>query len=268
MWGWLLLLWGIYLTECVVSVAFTDAILTGRRVKRFRAARGPHFSRINAEHGWSVLPPSPASLAFVARGERWDTDSIIERVTRFGASTRVLSLLAALLGVALLIVTPLLLVTSRIQAVLLPWLVVLVLLDAAVIVSFVRARRRLQPDDRPLKPLMLAILSPLAAVRLPVTLGMDLLRDVHPIAAIVTLAREDDALAFARRAWFDAPNDRKPLEKALKKRELFRVLLTPPAHTDSTSSAYCPRCHQEYASGATACADCESVALLPFAEPS
>jgi hypothetical protein len=263
-WGWLLLLWGIYLTECIVTVGTRDATLVGRRVTRFRASRGPQFSRLNADRGWFVLPPSPWSLAFVAGGERWDSGHAIDRVTRVGASTRSLSIFATLLAVALLVVTPVLIVTSRIQAALLPWLVTLVVLDVAVIVSFVRARRGLQAEDRPLKPLVLAIASPLAAIRLPATLAIDLLRDVHPMAAIVALADDDDALAYARRAWFDEPDNRKLIEKALKKRELFKALLAPPAQVDSTSASYCPRCRQQYSRSAESCADCERITLLPL----
>ena len=264
MWGWLLLLWGIYLTECVVSVGSNDAMLCGRRVRRFRASRAPQFSRINSDRGWSVLPPSPATLAFLAGGGNWDTDDIIERVTRFGASTRVLSILSTLLGVALLVVTPVLLVTSRIEPLLLQWLATLLVLDVAVIVAFVRTRRRLQPGNRPLKPLVLAIVSPIAAIRLPATLALDLLRDAHPTAAAIALGNDADALAFARHAWFDAPDDRRRIEKALKKRDLFRALLAAPEHADSSSTAYCPRCHQQYSSAAQSCADCESVSLLSF----
>jgi hypothetical protein len=263
-WGWLLLLWGVYLTECIVTVSANDATLRGRRVTRFRAARGPQFSRLNAARGWFVLPPSPATLAFIAGGESWDIENIVERVTRFGASTRLLSILSTLLGVALLVATPVLIVTGRIEPLLLPWLGVLVVLDAAVIITFVRTRRRLQPADRPLKPLVLAIASPIAAVRLPLTLATDLLRDAQPMAAVIALATDEDVLAFARRAWFDAPGDRKRIEKALKTRALFKALFAPPSPDDSTSTAYCPRCHQQYSSRAQACADCESVALLSF----
>jgi len=263
-WGWLLLLWGIYLTECIVSVNASDAILRGRRVARFRASRGAQFARLNGERGWSVLPPWPSSLAFVAEGDSWDTDNVIERVTRFGASIRILSMLATLLGVALLVITPALIITTRIEAVLLQWLLVLLPLDVAVIVSFVRARRRLQPRERPLKPLVLAIASPIAAIRLPVTLGIDLLRDVHPIAAVIALANDDDVLSYARRAWFDNADERKKIEKALKKRELFKALLAPPSQVDTTSVAYCPRCRQQYATGAESCADCERIELLPL----
>jgi hypothetical protein len=263
-WGWLLLLWGIYLTECVVTVGSTDVTLCGRRVKRFRASRGAQLSRINADRGWLLLPLWPATPAFVAAGDDWNSDDIIERVTRLGASTRLLSILSGLLGVALLVVTPVLLVTSRIEAVLWQWLAVLVVLDLAVIVSFVRTRRRLQPRNRPLKPLVLAMLSPIAAIRLAATLAIDCLRDAHPTAAAIALATDEDVLAVARRAWFDEPDDRKRIEKALKKRELFNALLRPPVDADGTSSAYCPRCHQQYCSGAELCADCASIGLLPL----
>jgi hypothetical protein len=263
-WGWLLLLWGIYLTECVVAVTPDDAVLCGRRGRRFRGARGPHLAGIDAARGWFVLPPVPASSAFIASGDSWDIADLLDRVARFTAATRLLSLMATLLGAALLVITPALIVTSRIESVLLPWASVLLALDVAVIVLFVRARRRLPAEQRPLKPLVLAIASPIAAIRLPVTLSVDLLRGFDPVAAMIALARDDDALVFARRAWFDEPGDRKMIEKALKKRELFDRLLAPPPHADRAASAYCPRCHQEYSGAAESCADCESIGLEPF----
>jgi hypothetical protein len=263
-WGWLLLLWGIYLTECIVSISTSDATLQGRRPTRFRASLGPQFSRLNSERGWCLLSPSPWSLTFIAGGESWDIEEAIERVARFSASTRVLSILATVLGVALLIVTPALIITSRISAVLLEWLVLLVLLDVAVIVAFVRTRRRTPPGARPMKPLVLAIASPIAAIRLPATLSLDVLRDIHPIAAIIAFANDEDALAYARRAWFDEPDERKKLEKALRKRELFNVLLAPPPEIDTTAASYCPRCRQQYSKDAESCADCERIQLVPL----
>ena len=153
-----------------------------------------------------------------------------------------------------------------------------------VSIQFVRVHRRELPAgaDRWLHAVSMTLF-PLAAIRAVDRISKERLAGFNPLAVIGVFCGEDDGDPLLRRVGFDLEHgDAKHDEPSVarcrewylaQKRASFRQLLrdlkrdpfTAPAAIDETVTLYCPRCHDQFGEGTTACSDCVGVALVPLA---
>lgn len=207
-----------------------------------------------------------------------------ERVAAFDTWTWWIEGAEAALWAYLFVMAPLV-VYARGLASTWPYLLaVLAGLDGLIAILLFRAHRTLYPEkpgDAWMKSVV-ALVSPLDAVRSRDYLARDLLVSFHPIAVAAELCDEAAFTAFARAARFDlaraaalsqtdaraADRDRQDLadvERLLSRRSMLQAVTGAPARQDPESLAFCPRCGVEYHRSDGLCADCDRVSLQLFA---
>jgi hypothetical protein len=219
-----------------------------------------------------------------------DVRAIEARVSAFGPATA--DLRAACTGelVLVFVLTPVAGLVYELQNVWLPLLASLVLAQAFIVWSFVRAHRALYPEEGKARRghAILLSLSPPAAMRALDALSRDLLAEFHPLAAARVLLDEDEFRAFAARVLRDAhhplPIGREgtdavvaaaaeswrqrtagALERFARKNGVPDALwAAPPAREGEDCVTWCPRCVQQFTIASGTCARCWDLALHPF----
>ena len=283
-----------------------------------RSARNEELTRVGAD-GASVRWPGGAATLSSSRRAHWLARTLDAlRATRDGARARAIEsaigeltdiavarsradelrsmvrsvrLFGVVLFAHLFVVWPAIVYWLGIGAVWPLILVELLVLEVLICRSYVRARRALAatgPAAGGASVLTLA-LSPPAAARAAASLGRDLLGDMHPLTAVLTLCREEDARPLATRAlrearfgaagaehdaaalrtedeWFEA-RWTKALEGLVDRTVGLSSIANAPAR-DGESGSYCPRCWTQYASASGRCEECSGLALLAFAPKS
>ena len=149
--------------------------------------------------------------------------------------------------------------------------------------------RKLLPDHRlgRLKSVLTSLVSPGAALRSRDHLARELFTFNHPVTIAAALFPETMFVEYARRIWRDLEYPLLPIapeeigtsgiavatehhartkclvETLLKSKGLLVDELTsPPTRLDSTSIAYCPRCHREYTQSDAKCLPCGEREIL------
>jgi hypothetical protein len=190
----------------------------------------------------------------------------------------------SLLFAVIFVVGPLTVATFGWAHTWLPLASVAALADAAAVLTFRRAHRKLFPGQAPERrrqTLLLAI-SPLAAMRAAEELGKGVLAGFDPLAVALVLGRREAALAVVRRRLYDLgcrhgqalPPARRDGTDALPWRALLSALreagfepatlCAPPAPDSPGSLAYCPRCHAQFSVTDASCDACSGVAVVPL----
>jgi hypothetical protein len=219
-----------------------------------------------------------------------DVRAIEERIAAFGPATAVLRTACTWELVLVFVLTPVACGIWDLQRVWLPLLASLVLAQALIVYSFVRAHRALHPEARRARrgQAILLSLSPPAAMRALDALSRDLLAEFHPLAAARVLLGEAEFRSFAERVLRDAhhplPVGREgtdaeiaaaaeswrervveALERFARKQGVPTDLwVQPPAREADDCRTWCPRCTQQFTVESGTCARCWDLALKPF----
>ena len=171
------------------------------------------------------------------------------------------------------------------------WLLLgLVAFTVTTAIMFARAHRALYPDahDERFTHTLTIALAPTSAMRAHDALSRPLLEAFHPLAVAKVFLNASAFNGFARRIVIDqrhpalplCPNEQPPAQAAekffrqqfLAAAEQFLTqqgiepakLCRPPAPSEESSRAYCPRCEAQFTSADGQCVDCGGVALVAF----
>jgi hypothetical protein len=179
----------------------------------------------------------------------------------------------------------------------LTWLWLLLSLLALTVTTatmFARAHRALYPDahDERFTHTLTIALAPTSAMRAHDALSRPLLETFHPLAVAKSLLSDFAFKAFARRILIDVRHPQLPLcsntqpaaevtEKAFRQMALAAIeqllaqhgikpteLCRPPARSEESSRAYCPRCESQFTTEEGQCADCGGIPLIAFKKTS
>jgi hypothetical protein len=237
-----------------------QALAYGRLLQRLQccpdAARGP------AILGWlrrAMAASRAARLALAfARGARW------------------LRVLANLQLALLFLALPLSFVEFG-PGVLWRVAVFMFAISAAITLEFWMLHKKLFREAGParFKAALTMMLSPIAAIRACDTLARDLFARHHPLAVAAALLPEDEFRRFAGERlrfhrfgnhpskWFQE-NSGRLMEQTIRQRGIKPAQLMRPAHRDSGSVVYCPRCLAQYVKERSTCSDCGFEQIVRF----
>ena len=166
----------------------------------------------------------------------------------------------------------------------------LLMLTTFTAVYFWRAHKQLYPEaeDERFNHFMLIWLAPATSVRALDPLSRPLLATFHPLSIARELSPPADFQKLARIAWLNLrfPGAQPiltsnpvaaethahflsvllPITENFLKRHGLRPsdLESAPTQADSSSIAYCPRCHSQFTTTDGGCPDCGGVGLVPF----
>jgi len=249
---------------------------------RFVAGQVSQLAKLKAtERGKAILDFAAASL---------DTKTVEKRWQEFRRHSRRLRWLSNALVVFVLAVTPAVVWFVGLRLSWLGLLVGLLALMVATATEFRRAHRALYPDaeDDCFTHTLTIALSPANAMRALDVLSRPLLEAFHPLAVAKVFLPTTDYHNHARRVLLDlrhpalpyGPGDnailcgaeaywrgalREAAEGLLKRSGIQPdELCRPPKPAEAACRAYCPRCHAQFTSVESRCADCGGLALAGF----
>jgi len=234
--------------------------------------------------------PRPRRDAAIERELRRATDADAARktVAAFGRRTAPMRMLCQVLFLLLVCVLPMMAWDARLTAWWPEYLLMLLFSLVGVLVYFAATHRRLYPEapGPRWRTFATMLLAPTLATRACDILSRPLLARYHPLAAAAALCDQHTFRQLARRALLDlrhpAPPvcpdaERQELEQSSRQRlghALERLvahqgldpaeLTAPLPPEDPACLSYCPRCDRQYVVADGTCADCGSLALLPF----
>ncbi len=184
------------------------------------------------------------------------------RVENVRRDTRALRISAIALSVVLLVVFPALVLTERLLP-WLPWLLGAVAFTwTATLTVFPRTYRRVHGCAPTIELWLTHALSPISLITAPVSVGLDVSPQTHPLAAARVLCGDDEFLRIARVWHFDSADARPHVRAFAAARDLEERLHAEPSNPEAGVCRFCPRCHATFKMAAIACADCPGVALV------
>ena len=263
----LIVLWCVYLTDCIARVErqasphLEEWWFRGSRPGRMRATSTPDAEFLNGKFACVWLPVWPWHVAFAAAGDDLDLDGARTRLDALRQLTHHLLWAVSTLFVLLLVILPLLVATDRLLGTLRLWGPLTLIAWAAALVAFVRAHRRVHARGVPWESMLMVGLSPLSLIRARVVVLQRALHGLHPMAAAGLLCDDDEFVRVARLWWYDAPERREAIARIARTRSLEARITEPPVPGEPHLTKYCPRCQATYASFAEHCRDCPQVPL-------
>ena len=262
----LIVLWCVYLTDCIASVKREASPqrewwFRGRRAGRMRGTSMPDAEFLNGRFACVWLPLQPWHVAFAAAGDDLDLDRARTHLDALRQRTRHLLWAVSTLFVLLLVILPLLVATDRFVGTLRLWGPLTVIAWAAALITFVRAHRRVHARGVPVELMLTVGLSPLSLIRARVAVLQRALHGLHPMTAAGLLCDDDEFVRIARLWWYDAPDQRGAIARIARTRSLEARLSETPTPGEPQLTKYCPRCQATYATFAEHCRDCPQVPL-------
>jgi hypothetical protein len=263
----LIVLWCVYLTDCVARVTrpepphIKEWWFRGGRPGRMRATSNPDAEFLDGRFACVWLPSWPWRIAFAAAGDDLDLDRARTRLDALRRHTRHLLWAVSTLFLLLLVVLPLLVMSDRFLGSLHVWLPLTLIAWVATLITFVQAHRRVHARGVPLELMLTVGLSPLSLIRGRVAVLQHALHGLHPLAAAGLLCDDDEFVRVARLWWYDAPDRREAIGRIARTRSLEARLTETPAPDEPHLTKYCPRCQATYADFAGDCRDCPQVPL-------
>lgn len=269
----LIVLWCVYLTDCIASVdrkaspQQREWWFRGSRPGRMRATSSPDAEFLDGKFACVWLPLWPWHVAFAAAGEDLDLDRARTHLDALRHSTRHSLWAVCALFILLLVVLPLLVMTDRLLGSLHLWGPVTAIAWAAALITFIRVHRRVHARGVPLELMLTVGLSPLSLIRGRVVILQRALHGLHPITAAGLLCDDDEFVRVAKLWWYDAPERREAITRIARTRSLEARLTAQPAPGEPHLTKYCPRCQATYATFAEHCRDCPHVPLSRLDPP-
>jgi hypothetical protein len=273
----LIVLWCVYLTDCIASVdrkappSQREWWFRGSKPGRMRATSSPDAEFLDGKFACVWLPLWPWQTAFAAAGADLEHDLDLDRArTQLDAlrqRTRHLLWAVCALFALLLVVLPLLVMTDRFLGLLHVWSPVTAIVWIAAIIIFIRTWRRVHARGVPLELMLTVGLSPLSLIRARTVILQRALHGLHPMIAAGLLCDDDEFVRVARLWWYDAPDRREAIARIARTRSLEARLTELPEPGEPHLTKYCPRCQATYAAFAEQCHDCPQVPLSPLPDP-
>jgi hypothetical protein len=271
----LIVLWCVYLTDCIARVERRASAhqqewwFRGSRPGRMRASSNPDAEFLDGKFACVWLPLWPWHAAFAAAGDDLDLDRLnLDRARKdldaLHQRTRHLLWAVCALFVLLLVILPLLVATDRFLGMLFVWGPLTLVAWAAALITFVRAHRHVHARGVPWEMMLTVGLSPLSLIRGRTAVLQRALQGLHPMTAAALLCDDDEFVRVARLWWYDAPDRRDAITRLARTRSLEARLTEPPAPGEPHLTKYCPRCQATYAAFADHCRDCPQVPLSPL----
>jgi hypothetical protein len=263
----LIVLWCVYLTDCVARATHQapphvkEWWFRGGRQDRMRATSNPDAEFLNGRFACVWLPLWPWHVAFAAAGDDLDLDRARTRLDALRQHTRHLLWAVSTLFFLLLVVLPLLVMSDRFLGSLFVWGPLTLIAWAVALVTFMRAHRRVHARGVPLELMLTVGLSPLSLIRGRVAVLQHALHGLHPMTAAGLLCDDDEFVRVARLWWYDAPDKREVIARIARTRSMEARLTEPPSPDEPHLTKYCPRCQATYADFAEQCRDCSQVPL-------
>ena len=256
----------LYLYETIATVPL-DAVVLARRWRVWRRVT-PFVLRSGAGPalvlGWPLPPLGLLAIGAprgrLAHGEARARIAAWAHATRWLRVTEV-SLFVALFGGGAALVWTTLAAWPLLVGMAGFW--VLTAVEAVLVM------RGLEVDKRPRwTDLIVALASPLSAVRLHDVLGKKVVADLDGLALAELLPdgarREAFRRALVRARWF---GERDPAEVIAFGRDAgldVEALIVPPEREGPQALAYCPSCHAQFVHADTTCESCRGLAVVPF----
>lgn len=236
-----------------------------------------------------VKDRTPAEREAALRSELrrlFDTEEIARRIASLRRESRICAWAGLTLFVHLFVVCPIAVVVRGLSGSW-PWLLILVLLlQGAIVIAFIRAHRKLYPGETAARwsaALGMALLPP-AAIRAVDPLSREIVATHHPLGVARELCREDAAGAFATAVVRDLRHPIRPvcplegpaaITEGWHRAELLRCaealssgigagsgsIERAPEPETPASRAYCPRCLCQYVAVPGTCSDCGELPL-------
>jgi hypothetical protein len=267
----LIVLWCVYLTDCIAKVERRASSSSdqgewwfrGSSPGSMRATSTPDAEFLNGRFAcvWLPLLPWHAAFAAAEAGTDLDLDRARTHLKTLQRHTHHLLWAVCTLFVLLLVILPLLVATDRFPGTLWAWGPLTVISWAAALITFIRAHRHVHARGVPMELMLTVGLSPLSLIRARVVVLQRALHTLHPLTAAGLLCDDHEFLRVARLWWYDAPDQRDAIKRIARTRSLDARLTEPPTASEPHLTKYCPRCQATYATFAEQCRDCPQVPL-------
>lgn len=256
----LVVLWAVYLSECLAGARQGEWVFKGRGRGAMRGTAeadlllgGKRFAR---------LPFAPWHRTFRCGGTALDVAAAAEWIRLAEEAVRPLRIAASVLFVALLPVLSLLVWTDRTAPLFVPWGALTLAAWGVSGWLFRRAYRRVHGRRPPVEVAVAELLSPIALARGALAVCWSAPVPAHPLAVAAVLCDDSEFLRTARIFRFDEPGSRQAIDELVAGRRLTAALRQGPEPEHPILTRYCPRCYATYKAEATRCADCVEVSLL------
>lgn len=257
-------LWCLYVSECFVRWKPGDWVLRETLSGRIRAVAEPDVCLLGGRLGFVWTSVLPWRRAWCVSGADVDVPAARTRFSELASHRRWLAVASTALFFSVPAGVTVLVLTGRLLPLLLPWLVAAATAWLATFVLFLRSHRRAVGHAPDFETCLALALSPLALIRAAGVVSLRAARRTHPVAAAAVLCDDEEFLRVARLWHYDEARLREEVERIANQRGLLHALTAPPP-AEPGLTCFCPRCSETYAPGATHCADCHGVELLPLA---
>jgi hypothetical protein len=257
-------LWAVYLSECLAGVRAGEWVFKGRSARALRGTGEPDLTLFGGAKGFAWLPVAPWHVALRCGAARLDDTAADEPVSQLVAATRPLRIASSALFVLLLPLLTVLVATGRTAPLFGPWAAVTLVAWVVSAWLFWRAYRRVH-GRRPPAEVAAHLLSPVGLSRGALAIAFSAPVRAHPVAVAAAVCDDEQFLRVARVFRFDEPEARGAIDALVLKRALTEALDQQPEPEHRTLTRYCPRCHATYRQGAALCADCAGVPLRDLA---
>jgi len=259
-----IVLWAVYLSECLSKVRPGEWVFKGRVVGALRATGEPDLCLMADRWSLALLPLAPWGIVYRCSGSNLDAETAVKRVLAIEAAVKALRLSAGVLFFVLLPGLSALVWSGRTAPFLLSWAIVALGAWGPSAWCFFRAWREVHGTAPSFEVAATHLLSPLSLVRSALQTSWTATLRCHPVAAASVLCDDRQFLRVARLFHFDEPDRRQEIEHLLSARRLLGRLSDNPVPEHPSLTRFCPRCHATYRESALHCADCTQVSLLHF----
>jgi len=238
----------------------------------------------------SLTPPQREKAIHELITAGLDSKDVEQRWMAFRQHSGNVRILGNVLFLHLFVLAPVLIWNLGFKLSWLGLLLGLVVLTVTTAVMFQRAHKKLYPlaEDERFTHTLTVALSPANAVRACDALSRPLFETFHPLALARVFLPDNRSRQFAREVLLDIRHPALPVcpsdDPAARATELFAraalrnaveqllkrngfdpdELCRPPAPTDDSCRAYCPRCGAQFTSVDAVCADCGGLELVAF----
>jgi len=255
------LLWCIYLWDCFVRLPPGSWSLRAGARKPVRAFPEPDLQLFGGSLGLTWTPVLPWLRAYSFHGDDLRLSVAERRLRLIEGHTRWLNIAAGVLFVWIMGVFTVLILTARLESVMLAWAIPAAGAWIVTFTLFVRSYRRVHEAAPPVELWLPLALSPISLMRAPTVVRFPAARDLHPVAAAAVLCDAAEFVRIARLCYFDNVDQRSRIQQIARSRQLADRLTAAPDEYEPGVSRFCPRCHSTYTSAATRCSDCEDIPL-------
>ena len=261
-------LWCVYVSDCFVRQSRGQWTMRRGLFRRMHGVADPDIQLLGERFAFAWTPLLPWHTAFSFAGDDLNIKTARRRMAAIDEHTRWLKAACAAMFAWVVVLLPVLVLSGWLLPVLWRWAAVALVFWGVTFVEFFRAYNRVHRSRPPFEMWLMMTLSPLSLIRAPHAIGFSAVSDLHPLSAAAVLCDDDEFLRVARVWYFDRVDLQGRVQQIVAERHLSSRLFSGPDGWDDGLSQFCPRCHATYLRAATACRDCEGIALRPLGSSS